>query len=273
MLLPRVRQLQLLLLAVIGPAYFLSSQRAQVQSSSAMTIQAAPQARIVPPSPPFQFPNGKKFVYVVEWRMFTAGAATMQFDPDGNGEKLTGTSHTSGAVNFIFPVHSWFDARIDPGTFCSTKVFKHSEEGKRKKEVQISFDPARGKSIADEKNLKNGESHRQEDDAPACATDILSGFFYLASRPLTPACEEIFPVVDGGKPTIVRARAEAREEIKVPAGDFQAIRVLLDPLIGKFEGKGQIWVWYTDDAAHTPIQMKAKLTWGTVMFKLERIEK
>jgi hypothetical protein len=80
-------------------------------------------------------------------------------------------------------------------------------------------------------------------------------------------------VVDGGKATVVRARVEAREEIKVPAGDFHAIRVLLDPVTGKFQGKGQIWAWFSDDAARTPIQMKAKLPWGTVMFRLLRIEK
>ncbi len=205
--------------------------------------------------------------------MLTAGTATMELSPEGNQEKLTANASTQGAVNFIYSVHSWFEARIDPKTFCSIYVFKHSDEGKRKKEVRIQFDPGRGKSILDEKNLKNGESHHQEDDAPACATDILSGFFYLASRPLLPNSDEAFPVVDGGKPTMVRATVEDREEVKVPAGDFRAIRVRLDPVSGKFEGKGQIWVWYSDNAAHTPLQMKAKLQWGTVMFKLQRIEK
>jgi hypothetical protein len=231
------------------------------------------QAHIAAPPPNYQFPNNEKFVYAVEWHSFNAGTATMRFEVDGSEEKLGATAATSGAVNFIFPVHSWFNARIDPKTFCSIQIFKHSEEGKRKKETEIQVDAVRGKSILDEKNLKNGESRHEEDDAPACVTDILGGFFYLGSRPLLPATEELLPVVDGGKPTVVRARVEDREEIKIPAGDFHTVRVLLDPVSGKFQGKGQVWVWFSDDAAHTALQMRAKLQWGTVMFRLLRIEK
>jgi uncharacterized protein DUF3108 len=266
------RQLRFALAALTGVCLIYSPGLAAQTPDSAI-IQSAPQPRIVAPSASYQFPNGRKFVYAVEWHVLTAGTATIQFDPDGAEEKLTATAATSGAVNFIFPVHSWFDAHIDPKTFCSTRIFKHSEEGKRKKETQIQIDPARGKSILDEKNLKTGESRHEEEDAPACSTDILGGFFYLASLPLLPESDETLPVVDGGKPSVVRARVEAREEIKVPAGDFRAIRVMLDPLSGKFQGKGQIWVWFSDDAAHSPVQMKAKLPWGIVMFRLQRIEK
>jgi Protein of unknown function (DUF3108) len=231
------------------------------------------QPRIVPPSQNYQFPNGKKFVYTVEWHVLTAGTATLRLDSDGAEEKLTATANSAGTVNLIFPVRSWFEGRIDPKTFCSTRIFKHSEEGKRKKETQIKMDTSRGKSVLDEKNLKTGETRQEEEDAPLCAADILSGFFYLASLPLSPGSSETLPVVDGGKTTIVQAKVEAREEIKVQAGDFHTIRVSLEPVSGKFQGKGEIWVWYSDDAARTPIQMRAKLAWGTVMFKLQRIEK
>jgi hypothetical protein len=265
---------QLLLSASsIACLFLFNSPGSVAQVAATANIQATPEPRIVPPSPNYQFPNGEKFVYVVEWHALNAGTATMRFDVDGSEEKLSATAATSGAVNFIFPVRSWFNARIDPKTFCSTQIFKHSEEGKRKKETEIQVDAVRGKSILDEKNLKNGETRHEEEDAPSCATDILGGFFYARSRPLLPASDEIFPVVDGGKPTVVRARVEDREEIKIPAGDFHAVRVLLDPVSGKFQGKGQIWVWFSDDVAHTPLQMRAKLQWGTVMFRLLRIEK
>jgi hypothetical protein len=265
-------QLSLLLLATLVGSGLLEPGLSEGQTLDVASVQAAPQARIVPPSPSYQFPNGKKFVYAVEWHSLTAGMATMQFDSDGSGEKLTARATSSGAVNFLYPVHSWFNASIDPKTFCTTQLFKHSEEGKRKREVQIQVDSARAKSVLDEKNLKTGESRHEEDDAPKCATDILSGFFYLGSRPLLSNSDESLLVVDGGKPTVVRARVESpQEEINVPAGNFHTTRVLLDPISGKFEGKGQIWVWYSNDA-HIPIQMKAKLQWGTVMFKLQRIE-
>jgi hypothetical protein len=263
--------MQFLFLAVLMGFSLLLSRPATAQMADGVTAQAVPPPRIIPPSPRYQFPNGKKFVYTVEWHSLTGGTATMQFDSEGGEEKLTARATSSGAVNFLYPVHSWFNASIDPKTFCTTQVFKHSEEGKRKREIQIQVDPVRAKSILDEKNLKNGESHHEEDDSPPCATDILGGFFYLGSRPLLSSSDESLPVVDGGKPTVVRARVEGQEDISVPGGNFHAVRVLLDPLSGKFEGKGQIWVWYSNDN-HLPIQMRAKLQWGTVMFKLQRIE-
>ncbi|HEY6764792.1 MAG TPA: DUF3108 domain-containing protein [Candidatus Sulfotelmatobacter sp.] len=239
--------------------------------SPAQNAQAqAAQPRIVSPPDSYHFPNGKNFVYAVEWHSFNAATSSLRFDLDGTQEKLTGQAKTAGAVNFIFPVRSWFDARIDPRTYCSTHIFKHSEEGKRRKEVQIQFDPARTKTVFDEKNLKTGESRHQEDDAPSCATDILSGFFYLGSLSLSVGSFETFPVVDGGVPTVVQAHAEAREDIKVQAGDFHTVRVDLLPLSGKFQGKGEIWVWYNE--GQFPVQMRARLPWGTVTFKLQRIE-
>jgi len=37
--------------------------------------------------------------------------------------------------------------------------------------------------------------------------------------------------------------------------------------------KGKVWVWYSEDATHTPVQIRAKLSWGTLLFRLQRIEK
>jgi hypothetical protein len=60
--------------------------------------------------------------------------------------------------------------------------------------------------------------------------------------------------------------------VKVPAGDFKTVRVAVEAISGKFKGKGKLLVWYSDDAARMPVQMRAKLPYGTVMFKLEKVE-
>jgi hypothetical protein len=126
------RQLPGLALATLIGVCPCASPQSAAQTPDAAIVQGALQPRIVPPPATYRFPNGKKFVYAVEWHLVTAGTATIQFDPDGGEEKLTATAATSGAVNFIYPVHSWFEARIDARTFCSKRIFKHSEEGKRK---------------------------------------------------------------------------------------------------------------------------------------------
>ncbi len=138
--------------------------------------------------------------------------------------------------------------------------------------MQLRMDAPPGKSVMDLKNLKTGENRHEENDAPACSTDILSGFFYLGSLPLASGMTETVPVTDGGKPSIVLAQVEGPEQVKVPAGNFQTLRVAVEAISGKFKGKGKLLVWYSNDAHHIPVQMRAKLPYGTVMFKLQRIE-
>jgi hypothetical protein len=242
------------------------------QQQNVPASSRSPQPQIVPPPPNYHFPNGKSLVFTAEWHVFTAGAVTIKLEPNGAFEKVTMTANSSGAVNLLFPVRDMFETRIDPRTYCTTRIFKHAEEGKHKRETQIQIDLARRKSILDEKNLQTGEMKHEETDVPGCTTDVLSGFFYIASRPLQPGSNVEFPVTDGGKTTLAVAHVEGREQLKVPAGTFQTLRVSVAATTGKLQGRGQLMVWFTDDADHMPVQMRAKVQWGTVTFRLQRIE-
>jgi hypothetical protein len=227
---------------------------------------------IVPPPRNYPFPDGRTYVYSVEWHLITAGTAVMKMEAAGNERKVAASAESSGAVNIIFPVHDRFESRFDPRTFCSLSIFKHSEEGAHKRETSIHSDYARKKSTLDEKNLKTGETKHVENDLAGCATDVITGFYYLQSLPLQPGASYEFPISDG-KTTIVRASVERREQIKVPAGTFPAVLITAEATSGPLRSKGKVWVWYSDDASHTPVQMRAKLGWGTLLFRLQRIEK
>lgn len=256
------------LLALLG-------QAAQPQSaqSGLATISAAPAAQILPPPPNYRFPDGQTFVYGVEWHMFTAGIAKVTLQSEGAAKHVTATAVSSGFVNALYKVNDHFEASFDPRKFCSLHVSKHSEEGSRAKQVDLVFDYARGKSVEDEKNLKTGETKHVENDIPGCATDVISGFYYLSSLPLGEGNSYAFPINDGGKTTEVTIRVEAHEQMKVPAGTFQTVRVKAEPTSGALKGKGTVWTWYTADANHMPVQMRSKLAWGTLLFRLLRVEK
>jgi hypothetical protein len=170
-------------------------------------------------------------------------------------------------------VHDRFEARFDPSTFCSLGVTKHTEEGSHRRDTQVSFDYPNRKSILREKNLKTGESKQLENDIPSCVTDVVTGFFYLASLPLKAGNNYRFPVNDGGKTAEVGAQVEGKEQIKVPAGSYSTIRVSAEAITGNLKGRGKVWAWFTDDANKTPVQMRAKLNWGTLLFRLQRIDR
>jgi uncharacterized protein DUF3108 len=243
----------------------------QAPPTATTTIGPAP-AQIASPRRNYPFPDGRSYVYSVEWHLITAGTAVMKMEAAGNERKVTASAESSGAVNVIFPVHDRFESRFDPRTFCSLSIFKHSEEGAHKRETSIHFDYARKKSTLDEKNLKTGETKHVENDLAGCATDVITGFYYLQSLPLQPGASYEFPISDG-KTTIVRATVDKRERIKGPAGTFSTVLVTAEATSGPLHSKGKVWVWYSDDANHTPVQMRAKLGWGTLLFRLQRVEK
>jgi Protein of unknown function (DUF3108) len=241
------------------------------QAPPLATIGPAP-VQIAPPHPNYPFPDGKSYVYSAEWHLITAGTAVVRMDVSGNDRKVTATAESAGAVNVIFPVHDHFESHFDPRTFCSLSIFKHSEEGSHRRETSIKFDYARKKSTLDEKSLKTGETKHVENDLAGCSTDVITGFYYLQSLPLQLGAVYEFPISDG-KTTIVRASAEKREQIKVPAGTFPTVMVTAEATSGPLQSKGKVWVWYSEDPTHTPVQMRVKLGWGTLLFRLQRIEK
>lgn len=257
------------LLCCLILAAMLSAQ--QAPPTAITTIGPAP-VQIAPPRPNYPFPDGRGYVYSAEWHLITAGTAVVKMEAAGNERKVTASAESSGAVNVIFPVHDRFESHFDPRTFCSLSIFKHSEEGSHKRETSIHFDYARKKSALDEKNLKTGETKHVENDLAGCATDVITGFYYLQSLPLQLGERYEFPISDG-KTTIIRATVEKREQIKVPAGTFPTLLVTAEATSGPLQSKGRVWVWYSEDASHTPVQMRVKLGWGTLLFRLQRIEK
>jgi hypothetical protein len=243
------------------------------QAPPTATVSAAPASQIIPPPPNYHFPNGQTYVYRVEWHLFTAGTAEVKLESAGTDERVTATGDSTGVVNALYKVHDHFEALFGAHTFCSHRVTKHTEEGSHRRDTAIVLDYARRKSVLDEKNLKTGEVKHVENDIPGCITDVVSGFYYIASLPLAPGNSYTFSINDGGKTAEVTARVETREQVKVPLGTFQTLRVKAEASSGPLKGKGTVWVWFTDDPNRTPVQMRSKLGWGTLLFRMQKLEK
>jgi hypothetical protein len=237
------------------------------------TISAAPSTRVLPPPANYAYPNGQTYVYTVEWHLFNAGTARVTLGLDSGQQHVTAVANSAGVANALYKVQDHFEAFFDPRTFCSLRVSKQIEEGSHSRQTELRFDYSRNKSVLDQKNLKTGEQKHVENDLAGCVSDVVTGFYYVASLPLQPGNTYTFPVNDGNKTTEVRAHVEAHDQVKVPAGTFETVRVKAEALSGALQGKGTVWAWFTDDANHTPVQMRSKLGWGTLLFRLQRIER
>jgi hypothetical protein len=247
------------------------SSHIAAQSQPAADV-IGPLAHILPPPANHRFPDGSTFVYSAEWRLWNAGTATLRIDNSGAERHVTGTATSTGVVALLYKVQDNFESWFDPHSFCSQRIYKHTEEGLRKRETQIRFDYQRRKSLLEEINRKNGDRKLAEQDIPGCVTDVLSGIYYVGSLPLQTNATYVFPLNDGGKTVDVRATAETREQVKTDAGTFATVRVQIDTR-GGLSQRGRLWLWYTDDAQRIPVQMRVRMFWGTLTMKLQRVEK
>jgi hypothetical protein len=202
----------------------------------------------------------------------------LRIDQAGELQHVTGAADSSGVVAVLYRVHDRFDSWFDSHSFCSQRVSKRTEEGLRKRDTGIRFDYQRRKALLEETNLRNNETKRAEQDVPGCATDVLSGLFYVASLPLQLGATYKFPLNDGGPTYEVNVVPEVREQVKTDAGVFSTIRVQvdakpMDPKEHNSRDRGRVWLWYTDDAQRIPVQMRARLFWGTLTLRLQRVQK
>jgi hypothetical protein len=208
----------------------------------------------------------------VDWRVFTAGTAVFHVDQVGDILKISATADSIGAVNMLFPVVDRFQSSFNLKTGCSAGFNKQIQEGRRKIASELSFDYAHGKQMQYERNLVKGTATRKEANIPACVTDALAAIFYTQSQALNVGQTAYFPLADSMRTVTVGMKVQEREEIKTPAGTFQTIKVQATADEGVVKNRGSIWIWYTDDPRHMPVQMQARLFWGTITFHLQSID-
>ena len=229
-------------------------------------------ARIQPLRPGFEFPR-ETLRFEAEYHFVTAGVATLRIERDGTQEHVTGVADSTGVVALLFHVRDRFNAHFDAQNLCSQKLIKHTEEGSHWRDTTITFDYKIKKAVLEEKNLKNGQSKRTENDIPGCVTDVMSGILYVSTLPLQKDAVYAFPLSDGGKTVTILAHVEGKEEIKTPAGTFQTIRVGPEGDYSALKNRGKVQIWYSDDSRHLPVQIQARMFWGTLTVYLAAIEK
>jgi hypothetical protein len=232
--------------------------------------QTMPQLKA--PRAGFTFPARQTLNYAVDWRVFPAGVAAFHQEADGGLQRVTVTADTVGAVNLLFRVSDRFQSSFSTASGCSEGFSKQLMEGRRQVNSDLKFSYAQSKAHYSEKNLVSGIQKHRDVSIPACVTDSLSAIFYATSQPMVVGQSFQFPLADASRTVPVTMKVEGREEIKTPAGTFQTLRVEPTAAAGIVKNRGNIWIWYTDDERHMPVQMRARLFWGTITFRLTVVE-
>ena len=234
----------------------------------ALPARAQQMLPLTPPRPGFSFPLRQTLTYSVDWRVFTVATATVHLETAGDREQLNVSAETSGAINMLYHVSDRFQTSFDRTRGCTYESDKQAVEGRRQINSTIKIDYSRGISTFNEKNLVTGQTKHVEFGVPGCLTDLLTGTFYASSQPMVVGQSFVITMVDALRSLPVTVKVEGREEIKTPLGTFKTIRVQPTADAGVVKNRGNIWIWYTDDDRHLPVQMRARSFWGTITFRL-----
>jgi len=234
----------------------------------AAVAQAPPAGLLTAPRPGYSFPDKQTLTYSVDWRVFSAGTAVIHFESDGTRERISASATTTGAINMIFHVDDRFQSTFDRQKGCTSEFDKQTVEGRRQINATLRLDYNQGRALMDQKNMVNGQTKHEESGVPGCVTDLLTGIFYASSQPIEIGHSFVLPIFDAQHVIPVTMKVEAREEVKTTLGTFKTIRVHPTADAGVVKNRGDIWIWYTDDDRHLPVQMRARLFWGTITFRL-----
>ncbi len=267
-------RLALPVLLLPGLMMVLASELSPVraQSRKAAPPPAAEPVTMPAPSPGWSYPQRQTLTYAVDWRVFPAGTATVHLESDGPDERITVTGDSQGAISLLFRVSDRFQSSFRRDTGCSENFSRQMIEGRRQIDSDQRIDGAHHVSFYDERNLVSRIHVQQTVTVPACVTDMLSGIFFAGSQTLEPGAVFHVPVVSGNHVSNVTLHAETRETVRTPTTTYHTVRVQPTADAGAIRDRGSLWIWYSDDQRHIPVQMRARLFWGTLTFRLTGID-
>ena len=211
--------------------------------------------------PPFV---GETLRYAMSWKIFAGGIMTISVsDPitlDGRpAYKIELSAISNDFISNFFVVRDSITSWIDRASLQSLRYEKHSVEGKRVDDERIDFDL--------DARIATRESRRIRFEPPVF--DSLSAVYYLRTRPLSPGEPVEMEVVSGKHAYRLVADVLGRETVKTPAGTFLATKV--HPKMkeeGLLKKGGDLWIWFADDPARTPVVIRSKLNFGTLTARL-----
>jgi hypothetical protein len=247
----------LLLAAIVSP----SAQPAGAQS---LHLQDAATRAITSSPAPVPFQIGERLDYEVKFGALKVGTGSMEVKEltEVRGRPVWHTVFTIKGGIPLYRVNDVYESWFDVNTLNSLRYHQDVDEGSYERKRRYEIFPERGM-------LKEGD----KDEEPTVANPLDEGSFLYFVRTLslevgkTYEFQRFFKAQ--GNP--VRIRVLRRETVTVPAGTFKT--VVLQPTFqtkGIFSQNGRAEVWITDDDRRMMVQMKSKLSIGSLNLFLLR---
>ena len=243
-------------LALAGGVRAATANPVHAQEPTAVAVGQTARASI-------PFDVGERMDYDVKFGPLHVGNGSMEITGLDTVRGRT-TWHTVFRVSggtFFYKVRDRLESWIDVRTLASLRSLQDLNEGSRDRERRFEIYPERGVYVEDEK---------PEQPTVAAPLDDGSFLYFLRTIPLEVGQEYSFDRYFRPDRNPVRIRVLRKEHIKVPAGEFDA--VVVQPIIkskGIFSENGRAEVWLSDDDRRIMLQMKSKLSIGSLNLYLK----
>ncbi|MBI3483541.1 MAG: DUF3108 domain-containing protein [Acidobacteria bacterium] len=230
----------------------------------------SPKANPAPPALPVPFPVSEKLEFRGGWQFYD-GAATLKLavidQRPFSGRPawhFQAQVTTLNPLRYVFILDDQFDSYSGAADLASRQYEAYIRE-QNKYEDRISRMSHEGEPAP-----AAGAAVR----VPAGTRDPLGALYFLRTVDWVRTPAVAMPVYDGKKLYELWARlGRAAEQIEVPAGKFNALRIDLRIYHrGQELAQVRISLWLANDAARTPVRVEAELPFGAVRAELARTE-
>jgi hypothetical protein len=260
----------LLLAGVLAVPSFGSAQ----QSKPAKPAKKHGKASAAPTAPPapivVPFKSGESLDYRVLFSKYAVNAAKIEImvveQRNFFGHPawhFRASAHTMDTTRTLFPLDDQFDSYTSAANLFSLQFEEYLHE--------------RGETQTNVYRMTS-EGDPSTNDATAVRVapgtrDAIGFLFDLRAADWQKTPELHAPIFDGRKLYDGVASVDTPQgSVTVPAGTFPAFRVAIHLFEhGKEITDTKLWVWFTKDAAHTPVLVEAEIPFGTARVELTHL--
>lgn len=214
---------------------------------------------LAPVGKPVPFGVGERLEYQVKFGKLPVGSGSMEMMPhDTVREKQTwhAVFNLSGGIPF-YRVRDHYETWFDIHTLASLRFWQDIDEG--------PYEPKRRFEIFPERR-EFTENNREPQESVEHPVDDATFLYFVRTLPLRVGMDTTFNDYFKAKANPVRLKVLRVDTISVPAGKFAAL--VVQPLFeSKLFNEGQVWL--SDDENHIMLQMKSKLSFGSLSLYLK----
>jgi len=188
---------------------------------------------------------------------------------------ITFEARSSGTLASLtgVKVEDIFESLADPVTLCTYTVRKRVREGKRKRDIDVTYYPEARRLHILETDVAKAPPHINKDkfldDIPSCVHDIFAAVYALRRADLHVGSRDQWVLGDDDNIRRVETRVVKSEIIQGHAGPVRSLRIETVALLGGlFREGGQFRIWLSEDARRLPVRFEINVRLGKAYGRL-----